>query len=813
MDKRLLLFVISLSAALFVANFYFQSQHEEEVRIWTQAQKAKNAAKLQQLEEQIRQENLPISSFPIYELFLDPEGKSPIGSGFSDGEELIAFQKSVPETVYARKFKSQDRLRPFRAIALELPLAAHAFTTEGRQTIRIGDLPDFGNFKLQLISFSPLKASPASYNDGTFLLLVNEIAELESDPQKRLYFDQNGIVLVKIDEEWLPVGLYDAQERRVIWLEEIPGLETVTISPQGKKVASPTEKAREEFYVLENPYQQLVFSTYGGALKEINLPFQENDDKLSVVKEVEFDREILEKHPQNAYFPDYSFYTPGDKGPVRNARGSLGGFYPLIRRDLIQGEGRKNIRIHPRFYALNIVSEYPEVAELAYEVKSFTKNQIVFQAKQAHRTITKTFTIADEMHGGPYTIDLTIQVEGDARGLWLASGVPEVEWISGAPAPALKYRITKQQKGSVEQLDLPKDATTITSISPDWLANSNGFFGIIMDPLGEGGPGLRANFVSGTQVPSRLVEIDQEYDLYPAEKMPGYVMMLPLKNTPGTTHVRIFAGPLASTILKQVDATYTDKEIGYNPDYIAAQSYHGWFTFISEPFAKFLFFLMRWFYLLTGSWAFSIILLTIALRVMLYPLNNWSFKSTIRMQQIAPEIKSIQEKYKKDPQKAQMEILNLYREKKINPLSGCLPLLIQMPFLIGMFDLLKSTYELRGASFIPGWIDDLSAPDVLFSWQRPVFFFGNEFHLLPFLMGGVMFLQQRLMSPAPANANEMTDQQRQQRAMGNIMTLVFTLMFYNFPSGLNIYFGSSMLLGILQQWWTNRRMQVQTVKK
>ena len=168
---------------------------------------------------------------------------------------------------------------------------------------------------------------------------------------------------------------------------------------------------------------------------------------------------------------------------------------------------------------------------------------------------------------------------------------------------------------------------------------------------------------------------------------------------------------------------------------------HGWFTFISEPFSKFLFILMNLFHNLTGSWALSIFLLTVSLRLMLYPLNTWSTKSMTRMQQIAPEAAAIQEKYKQDPKKAQVEIMNLYRERGVNPASGCLPMLIQMPFLIGMFDLLKSSFALRGAPFIPGWIDDLTAPDVLFSWHKPIFFIGTEFHLLPFLLGAVMFFQ------------------------------------------------------------------------
>ena len=119
--------------------------------------------------------------------------------------------------------------------------------------------------------------------------------------------------------------------------------------------------------------------------------------------------------------------------------------------------------------------------------------------------------------------------------------------------------------------------------------------------------------------------------------------------------------------------------------------------------------------------------------------------------------------------------------------------------------MLKSTFELRGAPFIPGWIDNLTAPDVLFSWNYPVIFFGTDFHLLPFLLGAVMYLQQRFSSPLPKDKSLMTDQQKQQKMMGNIMTVVFTVMFYHFPSGLNLYWLSSMLLGIAQQWWMNGR--------
>lgn len=576
-------------------------------------------------------------------------------------------------------------------------------------------------------------------------------------------------------------------------------------APEAASVNTP-----ETFYVLENDYQQLVFSNIGGALVEINLPFKTIKDEKSAVKEIEYDREMVEQHPYNAYFPAHPFLTPGSNPQgdyTLNEKGHLGGYYPLIRRDLIQQAPRKSVRIPPKFYAANIVSEYPELAQTRYTVKSFDKNSIVFEANTGQRKITKTYSIASEDKGAPYCIDLTIDIDGDSRGLWLTSGVPEVEWISGAPAPALKVRQTRNGKSQVDSLTLPDDAMVTTSVLPDWICNSNGFFGVILDALTPTDLGYKAQFVPGTLIPSRLVEIEQEYNIFVPEKLPGYQMMLPLKSDGGKMNFRIFAGPFSGKILNQVDQTFSDPSTGYNPDYIASQSFHGWLAFVSEPFTKILFFLMQMFHSLTGSWALSIVLLTVVLRIMLYPLNSWSAKSMYQMQQIAPEVTKIQERHKKDPKKAQIEIMNLYRDRGVNPISGCLPILIQIPFLMWMYDLLKSTYELRGAVFIPGWIDNLAAPDVLFSWETPIYFIGNEFHLLPVLLGALMFIQQRFLSAGPSDPNQMTDAQRQQRAMGSVMTITFTFLFYNLPSGLNIYWLSSTLIGMLQQWWTQKQMK------
>ncbi|MCB1111477.1 MAG: membrane protein insertase YidC [Chlamydiales bacterium] len=803
MDKRTLFFVLSLSLTLFLVNTYFENQRQGDMVEWRKQEAAKEEKRIVQLREMIASKKVNAEQLPVVPFYSDASSSAQLGSGIDVNGALLAaaWTTPLPQTVYVSGKEYRLTSQPKEQGAAALYLAPSA------EKLQLGYLPDFGAFDVQLITPGSDTSTPGEYVNGhltvpaieLYHLLKKNVQEGETVPEPKI---GNALVLLKSEGQYLPVAVYHQNSQKLTLLRDMAEIPTTVSKPQ----AATTVSGEETFYVLENDYMQLVFSSRGGALSEINLPFKSKANEESVVKEIDFDRDMVEYHPYNARFPSHPYTTASAEGKTTDHEsGALGGYYPLIRRDLIQVPPLKTTRVPPQYYSMNIVSEYPEVAELNYTVKEFTNQKIVFEANQGHRKITKTYTLEEE--GAPYIANLQIDISGDGRGLWLTSGIPEIELFSGNPAPALKYRITRGQNVEVDQISLPQDASTVSNIFPDWTSNSNGFFGLIMDPLTEIGGGYRAQYVDGNIVPSRLVEIDQEYQLYKPENMPGYQMMMPLNEKGGSMQFRIFAGPYATPTLKAVDTYYSDPITGYNPDYIGCQSFHGWFSFISEPFAKFLMILMRFFHSVTGSWGFSIILLTVALRIMLYPLNAWSTKSMVRMQKIAPEVNAIQAKYKKDPKKAQLEIMSLYREKGVNPMSGCFPILIQIPFLIGMFDLLKSTFELRGASFIPGWIDNLAAPDVLFSWSKPIFFFGTSFHLLPILLGGVMFLQQRVMSTAPKDPSMMTDQQRQQRAMGSVMPLVFMFMFYSFPSGLNLYWLSSTLLGIGQQWWTTKTMK------
>ena len=798
MDKRSLFFIVALSAAFFGVQAWFGSQSAEDRKVHEQKVKEEKAQAQGKLEAEIASRTAGVGQLPIVTLFKDPNGHEKAVMGVSLGGHILTLpgKDPLPSELYVQE---EGRFETVR------------MTAEGKEkqdpvvysraSAKIGEAPALPLDRpadLQLVALR-----------GELRVVLGEQRGKEFSLPFH-YLGDPAIALIQDRGNYLPVGIYDPQAKRVKALADFQIL--TELVQQAKSVQLSPQESEETFYVLENDYQQLVFSTRGGALAEINLPLQNSSDSKSLVKEIDIDREILAQSPQNAHFPLHPYYTPSDQGASLQQEGSLGGYYPLLRRPILASDGTEKSSVPPEYYALNISGEDPDLASLNYRVVRFEPNLIQFEASTSQRRIVKTFSIPQKKVG-PYCFDLDVQIDGDSRGLWLSSGVPDVELVGGSYAPLLRFQITRGNGSDVETIDLPKKGPTqVTTMKPNWISNSNGFLGLIVDPLSDVGQGYKAAPIDGAALPTRLSLIDAAYQLYPEANYPGYATYLPLKSGQNLPF-RVFAGPFDDGLLKELDQLYGDPLKNYNPEYASAQSIQGWFSFISEPFAKFLFLLMQLFYAVSGSWAVSIVLLTIALRAMMYPLNAWSIRSSIKMQEIAPKVKAMQERYKKDPKKGQMEVMNLYRESGINPFTGCLPMLLQMPFLIGMFYLLKSSFPLRGAPFIPGWIDDLAAPDILFSWGQPIWFIGNEFHLLPILMGVSMYIQQKITSKTPKDPKMLSDTEKQQKMMGNMMSVLFMVMFYSFPSGLNIYFMFSTLLGILQQWWTAKKMKQPSIVK
>ncbi|MEB2681063.1 membrane protein insertase YidC [Chlamydia suis] len=596
------------------------------------------------------------------------------------------------------------------------------------------------------------------------------------------------LVFLNTGNEFVPLGIYNSKEDCVESLD-LPMARAVVFADKEKPAATGS------YYMLSNEYMQVIVSQESGAVEGINLPFaSDHEGNKSIVNEIGFDRELVVSAPAEASFPGVKAVVDSQR---QNVLDVVGGYYPLLRRGILSGT-KKMVPL--QYQALNIVSgrELSSPVATGFRVVSFDDKTLILESGDGG--IRKTYNLGEQ----PYAFELEIQTTREQEDLWITSGVPEVEIMSNAFVPAVKYHVVKKNKSNLVNVKLPKAKDPLlvrNDASPQWILNSNGYFGVILAPQTQLPVGYASSLVPGNTVPTRLSQLSPRDQAYPASKYPGYTAMLPLPKEAGRYQFMIYAGPLSEPTLKALDRAYTNSK-GETPEYVDAIAFRGFFSFITEPFAALLFVIMKFFKFLTGSWGISIILLTIVLKLLLYPLNAWSIRSMRRMQKLSPYIQDIQQKYKREPKRAQMEIMALYKVNKVNPITGCLPLLVQIPFLIAMFDLLKSSFLLRGASFIPGWIDNLTAPDVLFSWETPIWFFGKEFHLLPFLLGIVMFAQQKIS--AVKRSGPVSDQQRQQEAMGTMMALLFTFMFYNFPSGLNIYWLSSMLLGVIQQWVTNK---------
>jgi YidC/Oxa1 family membrane protein insertase len=228
---------------------------------------------------------------------------------------------------------------------------------------------------------------------------------------------------------------------------------------------------------------------------------------------------------------------------------------------------------------------------------------------------------------------------------------------------------------------------------------------------------------------------------------------------------KLYLGPEITETLKQISPGL-DLTVDY-----------GWLWFISQL----LFSIMKSIYNVIGNWGFAIVLVTVFIKLAFYKLSAKSYKSMAGMRNLQPKIQSIRERFGDDKAKMSQATMELYRQEKVNPLGGCLPILIQIPVFIALYWVLVESVELRQADFI-FWIHDLASPD--------------PYHVLPIIMGLTMFIQQKL-NPAPPDP--------MQAKVMMFLPVVFTILFLNFPVGLVLYWTINNSLSILQQWYITRK--------
>jgi YidC/Oxa1 family membrane protein insertase len=260
----------------------------------------------------------------------------------------------------------------------------------------------------------------------------------------------------------------------------------------------------------------------------------------------------------------------------------------------------------------------------------------------------------------------------------------------------------------------------------------------------------------------------------------------------GRTEARLFAG---AKIVRIIDS-YTEK---YGIEKFDLTIDWGWFWFFTKP----LFWLLEWLYVHLGNFGLSILVLTVIVKAVFFPLANKSYAAMSKMKLLQPEMEKLKERYGEDRQRMNQELMQLYRREKVNPAAGCLPIIVQIPVFFALYKVLYTTIEMRHQPFY-GWIKDLAAPDPLtiltgfglISWQVPEFLHFFNIGLWPIIMGLTMYLQQKL-NPQPTDPI--------QARVFQFLPILFTFMLAPFSAGLVIYWAWSNTLSIAQQYTIMRR--------
>lgn len=382
--------------------------------------------------------------------------------------------------------------------------------------------------------------------------------------------------------------------------------------------------------------------------------------------------------------------------------------------------------------------------------------KIELRAKLEHSEVVRTYTF----RRGSYLIEVNTRVEN--RGKEVIEGFPYYQFLRHGKAPEgqswMVYTFTGPavytEAGKFQKInfdDISKgQAEHVKEARDGWLAM------------------VQHHFVAAWLMPEAAGDLPREFytrALGNDEFTSGMILpaMIIAPGERQETDMRLYAGPQELSRIKELAPRF-DLVVDY-----------GWLTVLAYP----LFILLNWLHGLVHNWGVAIILLTVLIKLVFYPLSAASYKSMAKMRKLAPRLQSLKERYGEDRQKMHEAMMKIYQEEKINPLGGCLPILVQIPVFIALYWVLLGAVELRQAPFAL-WITDLSVPDPYF--------------ILPIVMGITSLIQIKLspMSPDPV----------QQKVM-MAMPIVFSIMFIFFPAGLVLYWLVNNVLSILQQWRIN----------
>ena len=397
-------------------------------------------------------------------------------------------------------------------------------------------------------------------------------------------------------------------------------------------------------------------------------------------------------------------------------------------------------------------------------------------------TLAKRYTFLPD----DYMFELAVTVSGDAdmKGLnfdnagYTLRTMPQIGPDWDVKADRYEYRnFFAYIDGKKKDATLKANQTKLITDSVPWAGISGKYFSLIVIPSTP----AQQILYSAAQPNADRVQDGQLFFLRPV-----------ITGNKVTDVYRIYLGPCSENIL----STYNiPSKNNYNYDNLRIDTV-AVSSGIWRPLEVLLKWLLQFFYKLIPNWGVSIILVTILIKVIFFPLTKKSSESTQQMQKMQPKIKELQEKYKGKPQKLNEEMAKLYKEAGYNPLSGCLPLLIQLPILFAMYRLFNNYFEFRGAMFIPHWIPDLSIGDSVLQFPSPIPFLGwTDLRILPI----VYVISQMVFGKITQTPTNDRQQNSTMKIMMYGMPLFFFFMFYNAPSGLLLYWTCTNFLMLVQQ--------------
>jgi len=413
----------------------------------------------------------------------------------------------------------------------------------------------------------------------------------------------------------------------------------------------------------------------------------------------------------------------------------------------------------------------PDLDRVVYELQS-TQSMIKVNASQELRFIyrlqqglqvVKTYLFSPDS----YMIGLSVAIEN-------ATDFPVGDQIK----ISMRQKIPENVEGYIFEGPAILVNNQLNEIAMDEIEDNGHFTGKISWAAVED-----RYFAAAAILPDTLENVHAHFSMQ--DQIIQTDILLPSMNIPPHKQMRLdfdlYFGPKSLETLNSLDNNFNEI-INF-----------GWFDIIARP----CLYLMNIIYQVIPNYGIAIILLTILIKLLFWPLGNKSYQSMNEMRKLQPMMKRIQEKYQDDRQKMNQEMMNLYRTYKVNPLGGCLPMLLQIPVFIALYRMLYQAIELRHAPFFL-WINDLSAPDRLFQFDGYIPLMQEPYGIpvLTIIMGGTMILQQK-MSPPPGDPS--------QAKMMMFLPVIFTFIFINFPAGLVLYWLVNNVASILQQYYINKK--------